>query len=126
MSYLIEHFSKKSRVEYHGTGPAIRAMDHFDALACLQLDMLGDDAASHLMKRALRVVVDYYGVEIMDFDDHEGIAPVERSDLAWALSRARSGDVADAAIHLSRAFAYYPEAVAALDIIARHLNTRNP
>lgn len=122
---------------YRGLGDPIPIIDVDDALAVLSHDKpMGPYTGARdfwLSRQAVRLLAEAYGYKVglpgNDDDDDdddaededEDAGSVDLDELAWARSRAQSGDMADALIHLTRAVADYPDAAFVCDAIAKRL-----
>jgi hypothetical protein len=116
---------------YRGLGDPIPIIDVTDALSVLSHDkQIGFYTGARdlwLSKQAARLLAAAYGYTVTDGitddddDDDEDAGTVDLDELAWARTRAQSGNVADALIHLTRAVSDYPDATFVCDAIAKRL-----
>jgi hypothetical protein len=119
---------------YRGLGEPIPIIDANDALAVLahdkQIGVCTGARDFQMSKQAARLLAAAYGYTVTDGipdddddddADDEDAGTVDLDELAWARTRAQSGNVADALIHLTRAVSDYPDATFVCDAIAKRL-----
>jgi hypothetical protein len=127
MSFSITTRRHGAARTYLGTGPRIPVIDADSALEVLALAEAGALPAGNLAQGAVRALCRKHGVGLAedaedDFWPH-ATPDHDLNDIDWALSRARCGDLEDAAIHLERGLSGFPQAVEALELIRAGLRS---